>query len=154
MDTLIGETLSMTIIDSGCTKPVCDQVWLDCYLQSLSNEDQQSVRKEKSETSFRFGNGKIFKSIKHVILPTFIADKNVLLSTEVIENDIPLLLSKEAMKKTKTYIDFSEDKIIIFDEEAPVKFSTSGHYCIKVGKMNKENENILVQETIVCFSDD
>ena len=154
MDTLIGETLSMTIIDSGCTKPVCDQVWLDCYLQSLSNEDQQSVRKEKSETSFRFGNGKIFKSIKHVILPTFIADKNVLLSTEVIENDIPLLLSKEAMKKVKTYIDFSEDKIIVFDEEAPVKFSTSGHYCITAGKMNKENENIFVQETIVCFSDD
>ena len=87
-------------------------------------------------------------------LPTFVTNKNVLLSTEVIENDIPLLLSKEAMKKAKTYIDFSEDKIIVFDEEAPVKFSTSGHYCIAVGKMNKENENILVQETIVCFPDD
>ena len=58
------------------------------------------------------------------------------------------------MKKTKTYIDFSKDKIIIFDEEVPVKFSTSGHYCITVWKMNKENENILVQENIVCFSDD
>ena len=76
------------------------------------------------------------------------------MSTEVIENDIPLLLSKEAIKKAKTYIDFSKDKIIFFDEEAPVKFSTSGHYCITVGKINKENENILVQETIVCFSDD
>ena len=58
------------------------------------------------------------------------------------------------MKKVKTYIDFSEDKIIVFDEEAPVNFSTSGHYCITAGKMNKENENIFVQETIVCFSDD
>ena len=137
-----------------CTKTVCGQVWLDCYLQSLSNEDQQSVREEKSETSFRFGNGKVFKSIKCVTLPTFIANKNVLLSIEVIENDFPLLLSKNAMKKAKTYIDFSKDKIIIFDEEVPVKFSTSGHYCITVGKMNKENENILVQENIVCFSDD
>ena len=45
------------------------------------------------------------------------------MSTEVIENDIPLLLSKEAIKKAKTYIDFSKDKIIFFDEEAPVKFS-------------------------------
>ena len=79
MDTLIGETLSMAVIDSGCTKTVCGQLWLDCYLQSLSNEDQQSVRDEKSETSFRFGNGKIFKSIKCVTLPTFIANKNVLL---------------------------------------------------------------------------
>ena len=72
------------------------------------------------------------KSIKCVTLPTFFANKTVLLSTEVIENDIPLLLRKDAMKKTKTYIDFSKDKIIIFDEEVPVKFSTSGHYCITV----------------------
>ena len=134
-----------------CTKTVCGQVWLDCYLQSLSSEDQQSVREEKSETSFRFGNDKVFKSIKHVTLPTFIVNNNVLLSTEVIENDIPLLLSKNGMKKAKTYIDFSKDKIIIFDEEVPVKFSASGHYCITVGKMNKENENILVQENSLLF---
>ena len=46
MDTIIGETLSMAVIDSGCTKTVCGQEWLDCYLQSLSNEDQQSDRKK------------------------------------------------------------------------------------------------------------
>ena len=62
-------------------------------------------------------------------------------------------LVKRQRRKLK-HIDFSKDKIIVFDEEAPVKFSTSGYYCIIVGKMNKENENILVQETIVCFSDD
>ena len=114
---------------------MCGQVWLDCQLQSLSNEDQQSNREEKSETSFRFGNGKVFKSIKCVTLPTFIANKNVLLSTKVY--DIPLLLSRDAMKKAKTSTDFSKDKIIIFDEEVPAKFYTSGHYCITVGKINK-----------------
>ena len=56
MYTIIGETLSMTVIDSGWTKTVCDQgqVQLDCYLQSLSNENQQLVREENSKTSFRF----------------------------------------------------------------------------------------------------
>ena len=33
------------------------------------------------------------------MLPTFIANKSVLLTTKVIENDIPLLLSKDAMKR-------------------------------------------------------
>ena len=47
------------------------------------------------------------------MLPTFIANKSVLLTTKVIENAIPLLLSKDAMKKGKTYIDFSQDEIII-----------------------------------------
>ena len=42
-----------------------------------------------------------------------IAGQNVLLATEVIENDIPLLLSKDTMKKANTYIDFSNDKTII-----------------------------------------
>ena len=32
MDTLNGETLSMAVIDSGCAKTMCGQVWLDCYL--------------------------------------------------------------------------------------------------------------------------
>ena len=55
--------------------------------------------------------------------PTVTANKNVLLTTEVRENYTPLLLSEEAMKKIKTYIDFSKDKIIIFDEEVTVQFS-------------------------------
>ena len=38
MDTLIRETLRM-VIDLGCTKTKCWQVWLDCYLQSVSSED-------------------------------------------------------------------------------------------------------------------
>ena len=42
-----------------------------------------------------------------------IAGQNVLLATEVIENDIPLLLSKDTMKMANTYIDFSNDKTII-----------------------------------------
>ena len=33
------------------------------------------------------------------------------------------------------HIDFSKDKIIVFDEEVPAKFSISRHYCITVGKM-------------------
>ena len=147
MDTLIRETLSMVVIDSGCTKTVCSQVWLDCYLQSLRNEDQQSVREEKSETSLRFGNVKVFKSIKHVTLPTFTEKKNILLTTKVIENDIPLLLSKDAMKKAKTCIDFSKDKIKSFDKKAPVKFSTSRHYCITVVKMNKTMKTSWLKKT-------
>ena len=56
---------------SKCTKAVCGQVWYDCCLQSLCNEDQHLVRHEKSETSFGFGNGRVFKTIKCVTLPTF-----------------------------------------------------------------------------------
>ena len=98
-------------------------MWYDCYLQFSSNEYQQSVREEKNETSFRFGDGKSFKSVKHVTLPTFIACKNILLTMEVIENDFSLLLSKDGMTKAKTYVNFTKDKIVIFDEKVLLYYS-------------------------------
>ena len=30
METLIGETLSMVVLDSGCTKTVCGEAWFNC----------------------------------------------------------------------------------------------------------------------------
>ena len=35
MDTLIGKTLSMAVLVSGCKKTVCIKTWLNCYLESL-----------------------------------------------------------------------------------------------------------------------
>ena len=32
----VGETLNAAVLDSGCTKTVCDKLWLDCYIDSLS----------------------------------------------------------------------------------------------------------------------
>ena len=66
---------------------------------------------KKKRVKLGFGSDKVFKSIQRVTLPTFTANKNVLLTTEVIENDTPLLLSKDAMKKAKTYIGISKEKI-------------------------------------------
>ena len=40
METLIGEMLSMAVLDSGCTKTVCGETWLNCDLETLSDEDK------------------------------------------------------------------------------------------------------------------
>ena len=57
----------------------------------------------------------------------------VFLTTEVFENDIPLLLSNESMKKANTYVDFANHKIIL--KKMLVKFTNSGHYWILVEKI-------------------
>ena len=54
------------------------------------------------------------------------------LKTEVIKNDISLSVSKGTTKKTKTYNDFSNEKIAFFGEEVTIKFRTIGHCCIVV----------------------
>ena len=38
----------------------------------------------------------------------------------LLKTDIPLILGKEAMKKSNTHIDFANDKIHNFDAEIPV----------------------------------
>ena len=82
---------------------------------------------------FMFGDNKMIKSIRCVKIPVKIAETPVILSTDVIDYDIPLLLSKKAMKKANTQIDFCEDKVHIFGRKIDNKFSSSGHYCIPLG---------------------
>ena len=40
-DDLISETFSMALLDSGCTKTVCGETWLQQFLESLSKEQHQ-----------------------------------------------------------------------------------------------------------------
>ena len=70
-----------------------------------------------------------------------IAGQNVLLTTEVIENDLPLVFSKDTMKKANTYIDFANDKIVILNKEVPLKFTTTGHYYIPTGEIDENHDD-------------
>ena len=63
MDTLIGETLSMAVLDSGYTKTICSKTWLNCFLESISSEELNNIKCERSETIFKFGNEKICHSL-------------------------------------------------------------------------------------------
>ena len=59
MKAFVGESLNTAILDSGCTKNVCGSVWLDCYIDSLSEEEKELITVEKSMTKFRFGSGNV-----------------------------------------------------------------------------------------------
>ena len=77
----------------------------------------------------------------------------MLLTTAVIENDIVLLLSKDTVKKANTYIDFANDKIIL-NKDVPVKFTTSGHYCIPTGKIVDGSHDEVLKSESILFCDD
>ena len=64
MDTLIGETLSIAVLNSGYTKIVCSKTWLNYYLESVSSEELNNIKCERSETIFKFGNEKICHSFE------------------------------------------------------------------------------------------
>ena len=42
-----------------------------------------------------FGNGKLFKSLKSVTIPAKVGHKNIKIVTDVIDSELPLLLSQK-----------------------------------------------------------
>ena len=68
-EVFVGETLSCGVLDSGCTQTVCGEMWLQCYKDSLSDAEQNSITEVPSNTSFRFGNGQSLVSLKKVKIP-------------------------------------------------------------------------------------
>ena len=85
--------------DSGCTKTVCGLSLLDIYLENLSPDDKEMVVEKRSETKFKFGDGETDDSLKSVIIPAQIDNGEIMIQTDVISNELPLLLSKDAIKR-------------------------------------------------------
>ena len=142
IETFLGETINKAILDSGCTETVCGNVWLQCYLDSLNKEESAKVQSQSSSKVFRFGNGKFYDTTRKVIIPAMIGDTEVHIETQVVNCDLPLLLSKNSMQKARTKNDFQKNKAIMFDKEIDLRFTTSGHYYIPL-KSENSNETLL-----------
>ena len=91
IDSLLAETFNVASLDSGCTKTVCGEVWLQYYTDSLSVSDKDKMTICPSSNSFKFGKIK--------------------LTADAIDYEIPLLLSKDSMKKVNAMTDFKNDKM-------------------------------------------
>ena len=110
MSTFLSETFNSAILDSGCSKTVCGRVWYEKYCDSISEKDVQSIEEIKGTSKFKFGNGESFPSIKKVRIPAKIGSKSVRIETDVVEAEIPMLLSKVSIKKANAKLDFVQIK--------------------------------------------
>ena len=129
MNNFSHEAFNQAVLDSGCSKTVCGQKWYNNFFES-STSKSEIRRKQCKPSIFRFGDGRAVSSQMTVTLPVTIGSKQVNLETDVVEADIPLLLSKYSMKKAETTIDFSTDMVTMFGEKMKLNFASSGHYMI------------------------
>ena len=91
---LVEESRSCGILDTSCSTTVSGQKWLDDYLSNLCDEELAMVREEKSNCTFTFGDGVTYRSIRRVIFPCWIGGVRSELSTDVVECNLPFLISK------------------------------------------------------------
>ena len=53
-----------------------------------------------------------------------------LIMTDVVDCEIPLLLSKRSLKKSKSVLDFYNDVLIMNNEKIALQNTSNGHYCV------------------------
>ena len=123
------EALGKGLLDSGCSKTVAGIIWYMEYLNTLTKEEREKVKEVESRAVFRFGDGVETKSMKRVTVPVYIGRQKFIIDIEVVENEIPLLISKGAMKQMGMKLDFENDVAIIRGEKLKLLCTSSGHYC-------------------------
>ena len=66
-------------------------------------------------------------SNKIVKIPATIWSKNVMIEANVVNNDIPLLLSRDSMKRANMIVNFNTDKAVLFGEEVSLHSTKCEH---------------------------
>ena len=140
------EAKNCAALDSCCTGVVCGEQWLKTFLASLEPEDKKKIiGPEKSSCVFKFGNQQQLTSLAKYRVPVQIGDKHMMLSTEVIKSDIPMLLSKQSMKDMGMVLDFMKDTAEIDGKIINLSETSSGHYIIPLLRNRNHEIHITVQ---------
>ena len=127
---LLLESRNAAVLDCGVSKTICDWLRLDSYIDSLSEVQKANTVFQTSSSIYRFGHGKTFKATKKTQIPAEIGSHNVLIEKDVINSDIPLLLSWASMKQADMNLNFKDNTASVLDKTIELVVIRSGHYVI------------------------
>ena len=158
--TFLGETIGCVVLDSGASGTVCGLNWYECFLETLPDQVRKKIKIKDGKRTYKFGDGNKLQSLCCVTLPCVIDGIRVDIITDVVDSDIPLLLSKAAMKRAKTKLNFENDTVVMLGRKLKLNCTSSGHYYVPLTRPlpTRENCNLVmfVKEiesmcNIVCF---
>ena len=69
---LVIESLGKGVLDSGCSKTVAGQTWINEFIGTLPEKDRMEVKESPSVSAFRFGDGVKSRSSKKDTLPVIV----------------------------------------------------------------------------------
>ena len=132
------------VLDSACSRTLCGETWINDYIEHLDETDRSKIKYEQGERMLKFGGGTYLYSKGPYSLPACTAGKAVTIKMDVVESDIPLLLSRSAMKMAAVKMNLENDTAVIIGNTVALNLHSSGHYCIPID----QNERIPVEK--VC----
>ena len=122
--------------DTGCTASVAGQVWFDNFVKELPKLRKQQIQGPfKSGRTFMFGNQGVLSSGAMYKLPVKLRGEDHEMEVDIINSDIPLLISRKEMSKLDISIDNKNDKATIRGLPLPVSTTSAGHLIVDlIGK--------------------
>ena len=126
------------IIDCACPTTVSGKLWIHSFISGLSEADKELVDFEESVRILRFGGGEERKSLGVVKFPCFFGERNVMMKSEIVDADFPLLLGNSMLKRARAVLKISEGVAGLLDKEVKMRETPSGHFCLKI-EYPKEN---------------
>ena len=104
-----SEIKDKAIIDSGCSKSVAGSAWFQGFMETLSTQDKKAILKCESGAKFKFGGHGIYQSQALVTAPVYVGGKRIFIRFDIVETDIPLLISLKVMKRLEMNTQYSKD---------------------------------------------
>ena len=132
-----------------CSRIICASGWFKVYTDSLNEQQKSKIILRSNNSLFKFADRSVTKTLKGVELLITIADVEIMLTTDIIDRDILLPLSKGSMKKADIQINFKQDKVTLLVNDVSLEINSSGHYriTIKPSKLpHRDFEVILISD--------
>ena len=111
-------------------------------MASLSPDERNEVVSFPGGTSFNFGGGTKIKSIERIKFPCVIAGTKTTIISDVVERDIPLLLSKPEMKKHGFMLNMKDNTLEVEDRKVELDTTSSGHHYLPLKQCEVEVEEV------------
>ena len=155
LKTLVSESWNSAVLDSAATHTVAGEVWYNYYITSLNENEKQRIKHHTPGNTYRFGDGKLFPALQNVDIPISLGSRNLMLNTDIVASDIPLLLSRKSMKKANMTLDFKNDHAVIFDQSIQLIVTKSGQYPILINPyiatLNNVTSGVNTNVTLVAI---
>ena len=145
-----AETLNACALDTCCTSSVTGKNWISIYKQALPQHLQHLLTgPHDSKTTFMFGNSETLPSLGLYNVPVIIGNQLHVLKVDVIESDIPFLMSKNHMKKVGLALDLTTDTATANGAPIKINTTTAGHYTISLLGEDDTEDTLIMQHVLI-----
>ena len=148
----VDEMITKAVIDTTCTKTVAGELWLQNYMKNLEDTSLNQVEISESRRVFKFCDSRKVIATSKAKLPAQIGNTKCFIKVEIVQEKIPLLLSKTLLKKAGTVLNLQNDNIKLFNKDMEVITSSYRHYAINI--LSNETCNFDNIEQVLIFEED